>query len=240
VGRLDEVVATGAGAEDWGLTRRDALRRLLDLATAASSAWLALPTARVSGLEPSLANSISEPSAARGASYLSADQKVTVSALVHIIIPADPISPGAKAAGVADYIDFHIAHASPEEQQAWADGLLVLDQSSKERFGGAFTALPADGQETLLAEMAGEETSPQTPAGHFFVRVKHAAAEGFYTSKIGLIDDLKYQGNTYVEAPATCDDQFGSNQASRGLHGAGADEPGMRCHNSPAAKRFDN
>jgi hypothetical protein len=237
VDRLDEVVATGSGAEDGGLTRRHALRRLLDLATAASSAWLALPAARVSGLEPSLASSAPvSRRAARGASFLSADQKVTVSALVDLIIPTDSISPGAKAAGVADYIDFHIAHASPEEQQAWVDGLLVLDQSSKARFGGAFAALPADRQETLLAEMAGEETSPQTPAGHFFVRVKHAAAEGFYTSKIGLIDDLKYQGNTYVEAPATCDDQFSSHQESRGSHGAGAHEPGMSCHNSSGAK----
>jgi hypothetical protein len=93
---------------------------------------------------------------------------------------------------VTDYIDFLVAHASPEEQQAWGEGLHALDQLSQERFGSSFSSLEAEQQDHLLAEMAGEESTPRSPAAKFFVRAKHATAEGFYTSKIGLIEDLKY------------------------------------------------
>ena len=147
-------------------------------------------------------------------SFFSPQQKAAVATLVDLLIPPDEVSPGAKAAKVEDYIDFRVANAPASEQQAWAEGLRALNQLSRAHHGGDFTALPSSQQERLLAELAREETSPRTSAGRFFVRVKHATAEGFYTSKIGLIDDLKYQGNTYVDAPATCADQFGSGPAA--------------------------
>lgn len=164
------------------------------------------------------------------------DQKATVSALADLIIPADEVSPGAKGAGVEDYVDFVVANASREDQQAWVDGLRVLDETSRTKFGSEFRALLADQKEHLLAEIAGEETSPRTGAGRFFVRVKHAVAEGFYTSKVGLQEDLKYQGNTYVEAPATCQDQFGTGQASKDAHESGTHHSGAHCHPASGAK----
>jgi len=194
------------------LTRREVLTRVLSLAAAASSGWLGLAPERVTGL--GAPGGAREPSGTGGVSFFSSDQKKTVSALANLIIPADRVSLGAKAAGVADYIDSLVAHAAPEEQQAWVDGLRALDQLSPGRFGSSFSALQAEQQDRLLAGIAREESSPQSPAAEFFVRAKHATAEGFYTSKIGLIEDLKYQGNAYVEAPATCADQFGSGQAS--------------------------
>ena len=172
------------------LTRRNALGRLLELAGAATSTWLALPAFGANSGALSSAQVVSQvpPS-----SYFSAEQKVTVSALVDLIIPDDPVSPGAKTAGVADYIDFVVSRAPAEEQQAWTDGLRALDERSEERHRSAFRNLSGAQQEELIQEMASEEQSPRTPRGNFFVRVKHITAEGFYTSKIGLIDDLKYQ-----------------------------------------------
>ncbi len=164
------------------------------------------------------------------------DQKATVSALADLIIPADEVSPGAKAAGVEDYVDFVVASESREVQQAWVDGLRALDETSRTKFGSDFRALPAGQQEQLLAEIAGEEASPRTGASRFFVRVKHAVAEGFYTSKVGLQDDLKYQGNTYVEAPATCQDQFGSGQASKDAPEPDAHHSGAHCEHGSGAK----
>ena len=219
-----------------GLTRRRALGRLLELATATSSGWLALPPGRVSAEALSPAPSASGAVAPQPTAFFSPDQKATVSALADLIIPADEVSRGAKAAGVEDYVDFVVANASREDQQAWVDGLRVLDETSRTRFGSEFRVLLADQKEHLLAEIAGEETSPRTGAGRFFVRVKHAVAEGFYTSKIGLQEDLKYQGNTYVEAPATCQDQFGTGQASKDAHESGTHHSGAHCHPASGAK----
>jgi len=219
-----------------GLTRRRALGRLLELATAASSGWLALPSGRVSAQALSPAANASGALTQHTTSFFSIDQKATVSALADLIIPADEVSLGAKGAGVEDYVDFVVANASREDQQAWVDGLRVLDESSRTKFGSGFRALPADQKEHLLAEIAGEETSPRTGAGRFFVRVKRAVAEGFYTSKIGLQDDLKYQGNSYVEAPATCQDQFATGPAAKDAHESGTQHSGAHCHPAPGAK----
>lgn len=219
-----------------GLTRRRALGRLLELATAASSGWLALPSGRVSAQALSLSVSASGAAAQHPTSFFSMDQKATVSALADLIIPADEVSLGAKGAGVEDYVDFVVANASREDQQAWVDGLRVLDEASRTKFGSEFRALPAGQQEQLLAEIAGEEASPRTGAGRFFVRVKRAVAEGFYTSKIGLQEDLKYQGNSYVEGPATCQEQFATGPAAKDAHESGTHHSGAPCHPESGAK----
>jgi len=219
-----------------GLDRRRALGRLLELAGAASTGWLALPSGRVNANALSPAASASDAVVPQPTSFFSMDQKATVSALADLIIPADEVSPGARGAGVEDYVDFVVANASREDQQAWVDGLRALDETSRTKFGSEFRTLLANQKELLLAEIAGEETAPRTGAGRFFVRVKHAVAEGFYTSKVGLQDDLKYQGNTYVEAPATCQDQFGTGQASKDAHKSGTHHSGGHCHPASGAE----
>ena len=135
-----------------------------------------------------------------------------------------------------EYIDFVIANSPQEDQQVWVNYLRALDGTSRIKFGKVFTALNVQQQETLMAGMASEELLPRTGAGRFFVRVKHAVAEGFYTSKIGLQDDLKYQGNTYVEAPATCADQFGTGQASKDAKKTDDHHPATHCDHASGGK----
>ena len=223
----DQAIALDSKAP--GLTRRNALGLLLELAGAVTSAWLASPTFGASSGAPASAQVVPP---FPPPSYFSTEQKVTLSALVDLIIPDDPISPGAKTAGVADYIDFVVSHAPAEEQQAWTDGLQALDEWSEERHRSVFRNLSGAEQEVLIQEMASEEQSPRTAQGNFFVRVKHITAEGFYTSKTGLIDDLKYQGNSYVDSPATCEDQFGSKQAEAAAHGHDSAKAGTGCPHS--------
>ena len=199
-----------------GLTRRRAIRQLFELvAGTAAASWL--PAA--SKLEAAHQHSMPQGSKTNGASapspnFFSPEQRAAVSAMVDLIIPPDHISPGAKAAGVASYVEFLVANSPPEMQRAWLDGLRELDAFSHDRAGRSFAALPPQQQEDLISELAGYESSPQTGPQKLFVRVKRATAEGFYTSKIGLLDDLKYQGNTYVDGPATCQDQFAGDQAA--------------------------
>ena len=150
-----------------------------------------------------------------GNHFFSPQQKADLATLADLIIPADNVSLGAKGAKAEDYIDFIVATAPAEEQRAWVEGLRGLNEWSHARYGNPFRESKPEDQRQLLEEMVQEEASPKTLPGRFFVRAKHATADAFYTSRIGLTKDLKYQGNTYVDAPATCLDQFESAQAGQ-------------------------
>jgi len=200
------------------LSRREVLGRLVKMiAVAASSAsrppGLALTPEHVHG---AASHAAIVPDALASTGFFSAEQKATLAALVDVIIPADQVSPGAKAAKVEDYIDFVVSQDAAAVQQTWVDGLRTLDQLSREQARAPFVELSAERQESLIADLASHETSPRTDLEKFFLRAKRATAEGFYTSKIGLVDDLKYQGNTFVDGPAGCQEQFGNGRESAG------------------------
>jgi choline dehydrogenase-like flavoprotein len=217
------------------LSRRRALERLLSMvAVATASSWLPLPLAGAArGVGEGHAVSGAGVGVARNAAdtlFFSPAQKATVAALAELIIPADEVAPGALAAKVDDYIDFVLANATPEEQHAWSDGLAALEQQSAKRLGKSFVTLSPEQQGALLTDLAAREASPQSPAEKFFVRLKHSVADGFYTSKLGLMQDLKYKGNTVVEGPATCKDHFGDTPVAHSseageLPAASADPP---------------
>jgi len=104
--------------------------------------------------------------------------------LLELIIPADAHSPGASAARVSWYADQVLAASDAVTQQVWRQGLATM-------------AVASDVPEALAAAGQGE-LHPTLPLHHFFVRLKHMAVEGYYTSEIGLLQELQYQGNTYV------------------------------------------
>jgi hypothetical protein len=57
----------------------------------------------------------------------------------------------------------------------------------------------------LLERCAERKEAPATPTERFFVLAKEATVNGYYTSEIGLMQDLKYQGASYVGGPkASC------------------------------------
>jgi len=41
----------------------------------------------------------------------------------------------------------------------------------------------------------------------FFIELKHLTVHGYYTSKIGIHDELQYQGNRILTEYVGCDDQ---------------------------------
>jgi hypothetical protein len=152
------------------------------LSDPAAEAFAAIQT---SGAPPSL-------------SFLTPAQYTTLEALVEVIIPADGHSPGARAARVADYIDLLLAESDDETRQRWLAGLGALDEASQSRFGAPFAKLP-DGQATeLLTTFARNELTPDTQLEHFFVLTKDATIRGYYTSEIGIHQDLQYQGNRMI------------------------------------------
>src|SRR5437588_12569516 len=110
--------------------------------------------------------------------------------LAELIIPADAHSPGARAAGVAAYIDFRLAESlEPEQQTKWRSGLAAVDALSQELNGNAFMQGTAEQRVAVLTRMAAGEHDPKTPADHFCQGIKHWSARDYFTSKIGIVDD---------------------------------------------------
>jgi hypothetical protein len=132
-------------------------------------------------------------------------QHHSVDVLAELIIPADDRSPGAKAARVADYIDFALSEAPQDARQLWADGLAALDAASRSQFGTPFASATADQQTALLTELAKNELAPKTAAEKFFRDAKSRTIFGYYTSDIGIHQELKYQGNQYLPEFVGCD-----------------------------------
>ena len=118
--------------------------------------------------------------------------------LSDLIIPTDAHSPGARAAGVAAYIDFRLSDSpDPEQQTTWRSGLAAVEALSKELNGQAFLQGSAEQRVAVLTRMAAGEHDPKTPADHFFQTLKHWTARAYYTSKIGIHADQQYKGNVY-------------------------------------------
>jgi hypothetical protein len=172
---------SGSGAP----TRRD----LLKLAAGAAAAT---PLLRVEA-------ALAAPAAPR---FLSGPELALLDELVEILIPADDHSPGARAAGCAACIDGRLADAflpvDAEWRQRWRDGLARVDELSREMHGARFTTATAEQRTAVVARMAANEGAPQAPEERFFGELKAETIRAYYTSKIGIHQEMEYKGNTLL------------------------------------------
>lgn len=123
-----------------------------------------------------------------------------VDELTDLIIPTDEHSPGARAANVAAYIDARLAEAfEPRDPERWRSGLQALDAFSKKLHDRSFMEAPPDQRMNILSRMAENENHPKTPEEVFFGELKAATIQAYYTSKIGIHQDMEYKGNTVLQ-----------------------------------------
>jgi hypothetical protein len=131
--------------------------------------------------------------------FFTPDEFAMLDELSELIIPTDDHSPGARAANVAAYIDRRLAETFTDEPKLlWREGLKLIDQISVEMNGRPFMQSSQDQRVAVLTRMARKESSPETPEDKFFVELKSVVARAYYTSKIGIHDELEYKGNTYL------------------------------------------
>jgi hypothetical protein len=172
-----------------GLTRRDALK----IAAGAAFSLPALFT-RAAEAAPATAAPASAPR------FFTKDEFALLDELTETIIPADGHSPGARAAKVAGYIDGRLAEAylpaEADVQQRWRDGLRRVDALSREMNGEAFLAASPEKRVAVLTRMAANEKEPKTEEEKFFRELKGTTIHGYYTSEIGIHQEMEYKGNT--------------------------------------------
>ena len=152
---------------------------------------------------------IQETNAPPAPRILSAPQLRTLETLVEAIIPADDRSPGAKEARVADYIDLWLSESDRHVVLEWTGGLAALDAEATARFRAPFVKLTAAQVDAILADISRNERDPKTPLETFFVMAKQATVTGYYTSKIGIHDELHYKGNVFLREFVGCQTEDG-------------------------------
>lgn len=55
----------------------------------------------------------------------------------------------------------------------------------------------SDQRVAVLTQVARNEMKPEKPEEHFFVELKSRVAWAYYTSEIGIKQELEYKGNTF-------------------------------------------
>ena len=121
-----------------------------------------------------------------------------VTLISDLIIPTDEKSPGAKESRVNEFIDLMISEAEGDERALWRDGLQAVNRESAKQFGKNFVEVSEDRQISLLEAMSQNERNPQHLRERFFDQIKRRTIQGYYTSEIGLHQDLEYKGNTVM------------------------------------------
>ena len=125
--------------------------------------------------------------------FFSPDEYATVERLAELIIPGDD-GPGAREAGVSEFIDFMVAR-DPAVQVRFRYGLTWLDAHAVRLHGKRFRDLDAGSQAEILGPLAYRDRhrAGEEEGRAFFKMMRERTLMGFYTSKVGL-QQLDYPG----------------------------------------------
>ena len=179
-----------AADDETDLGRRD-LIKLGAAATLAASLGASEPLAAQS---PAAATPV-----AATQTFLTPQELALVDELSELIIPTDDHSPGARAAKVAAYIDFRLADAWEEQERIeWREGLKRIDELSRESSGKPFMQASAEQRLAVLTRIARNEKEPRQPEELFFAKLKSRVVDAYYTSEIGIKQEMEYKGNSYL------------------------------------------
>jgi hypothetical protein len=138
------------------------------------------------------------PAASYVLKYFDSLQARTIEALSEVIIPADDHSAGAAAAKVYEYIDEIVSSSPNDVKKEWTEGLAGMDRLAMGQYGQEYAKCSKPQQAALMDSISRNEDQPATPEEKFFVVLKTTTIDGYYTSTIGIHQDLEYQGNTMV------------------------------------------
>lgn len=147
--------------------------------------------------------------AAKPKRFLAKSPYASLSALADTIVPATD-TPGALAANVPALVDALLANwASAETREAISGALGRLDAAAVAKSGKAFAALSAEERTALLTEHdkaslkavppppGAKPAHPFSPAAYVvdpgYLRVKGLIIALFYSSEIGLTNELVYE-----------------------------------------------
>ena len=184
------------------LDRRQALRTLAfgSIGAVAAPAWAETlaEIARGHADHAHIAVAAAAEAAPWAPKVFDAHQNDTVVVLSELIIPQTD-TPGAKAAKVNEFVDLVLDDASESDRKQFLKGLAWMDARSQELFGTDFVSAAPEQQTALLTILA----SPKNKAFEdqvgidFFNAIKGLTITGYYTSEIGMKQELGDDGQLF-------------------------------------------
>jgi hypothetical protein len=133
------------------------------------------------------------PAAAAIPPFFTDEEKLFLDQAMEMIIPADEHSPGAHEAQTSLFADLMVSTDSDAVKKQWRDGIRLLQMEAKE------TSLAGAMKKASL-----NEEDPKTDLERFFVQLKGMTIDGYYTSQIGIHQEMEYKGNAYLGAFPGC------------------------------------
>jgi hypothetical protein len=117
--------------------------------------------------------------------FFTAAEFAVITRLTELIIPTDE-TPGAREAGVSEFVDFMTAHDAGVQSKMRA-GVAWLDERARRDHSRPFLDLDDARQTGLLEPLAyiAKRRDGDDAAVEFFQRLRDLTAMGFYSSKIG-------------------------------------------------------
>jgi len=196
--------------------RQDRRQWLKTSATVLGAAVLPMQVAATEAL-PAESKSAQAPSpsvphadaaeATSGTPFFTRAQHALVEELSETIIPADSHSGGAKAAKVADFIEQTLRESTDDQQKAlWREGLRLIELMSQHYHGKSFVAASTEEKIAVIQVLSDNAHVTELPEVQFFSELKHLTVRGYYTSKIGIHDELEYKGNRILQEFVGCGD----------------------------------
>ena len=73
--------------------------------------------------------------------------------------------------------------------------------------GKSFVNSSSDERIAVLTVLSDHEQMTDLPEVRFYIELKRLTVKGYYTSKIGIHDELEYKGNRILQEYVGCDDQ---------------------------------
>ena len=184
------------------LDRRQALRTLAfgGIGAVAAPAWAETlaEIARGHADHAHTAVAVAAEAAPWAPKVFDAHQNETVVVLSELIIPQTD-TPGAKAAKVNEFVDLVLSDASESDRKQFLKGLAWMDARSQELFGTDLASAAPEQQTALLTILA----SPKNKAFEdqvgieFFNAIKGLTITGYYTSEIGMKQELGDDGQLF-------------------------------------------
>jgi len=189
-------------SNDETISRRTALKILgVGVGVASAPSVLAQHPHPHTGVEMVAPVAAQTPSQLR---FVTAAEMTSIVLMSDLIIPADEQSPGAKDAGVPAFIDLMVSESSVETKNLWRKGLVAVDQLCKKEFGTTFGSLTSEQQVAVLKVISRNEYQPRRIEERFFIAIKGLTVDGYYTSELGIHQELRYKGNAYLKDFAGC------------------------------------
>ena len=127
-----------------------------------------------------------------------AHQNETVVVLSELIIPQTD-TPGAKAAKVNEFVDLVLSDASESDRKQFLKGLAWMDARAQQLFGTDFVSASPEQQTALLTILASAKNKAfEDQVGiDFFNAIKGLTITGYYTSEIGMKQELGDDGQLF-------------------------------------------